>query len=149
MIHQEYVASKAVWKPPQVQASKADFRPKPPAVEFDPWAEAAKQLPRQEHVSKAQLAAIEANLEDRVVKKLQAQADQVDEAMAPALEPRVAQLEQQLASLQTRSGVMENKMDFLHQQLDQQTSKLEATLDTKLSEQMQRIESLIVKRARS
>ena len=149
VIHQETVNQKAAWRPPQVQASKAEFRAKAPDMEFDPWAAAAKQLPRQENVSKAQLAAIEATVEERVVKKIQAQVEQPDVQMAPSLEPRVTQLEQQLAALQTKSGVIENKVDFLHQQVEQQSSKFESSLDHKLAEQMERIEALMSKRARS
>ena len=88
-------------------------------------------------------------VEERVVKKIQAQVEQPDVQMAPSLEPRVTQLEQQLAALQTKSGVIENKVDFLHQQVEQQSSKFESSLDHKLAEQMERIEALMSKRARS
>ena len=69
--------------------------------------------------------------------------------MGNSLEPRVTYLEQQLASLQTKSGLIENKVDHLHQQVDQQSKKFEAALDSKLSEQMQRIEALMSKRSRA
>ena len=147
VIHQESVASKEPWRPPQVQASAGEFREKEP--EFDPWAEAARSLPRQEGVSSAQIATIEANLEQKLAKKFQVASDEADVAMTQPLEPRVAQLEQQIAALQTKSGVIENKVDFVHKQVEQQSNKFEAALDSKLSEQMQRIEALIVKRARS
>lgn len=131
-----------------MQAATSEFRDKK-EVEFDPWAEAARNLPRAESVSQAQIAKIEANLEQKLTKRLQTAVDETDVSMAPTLEPRVVQLEQQIAALQNRSGVIESKVDYIHSQVEQQATKFEATLDTKLSEQMQRIEALIVKRARS
>ena len=101
-----------------------------------------------EGVSQAQLATLEANLEQKLSKKFH-NAEENDVAMAAPLEPRVAQLEQQLAALQTRSGVIESKVDYVHQQVEQQSTKFEGALDSKLSDQMQRIEALITKRARS
>ena len=148
VIHQETSALKEPWRPPQVQAATSEFKEKR-EVEFDPWAEAARNLPRNDSVSPAQIAAIEANLEQKLTKRLQTAAEETDVSMTPTLEPRVVQLEQQIAALQSRSGVIENKVDYLHKQVDQQSMKFEAALDTKLSEQMQRIEALIVKRARS
>lgn len=148
VIHQESSALKEPWRPPQAQAAASEFRDKK-ETEFDPWAEAAKSLPRSEGVSHAQIATIEANLEQKLNKRFQIAAEEADVSMAPTLEPRVAQPEQQIAALQNRSGVIENKLDYVHQQVEQQSSKFEAALDTKLSEQMQRIESLIIKRARS
>ena len=148
VIHQESSALKEPWRPPQVQAATSEFRDKK-EVEFDPWAEAARNLPRAEGVSQAQIAKIEANLEQKLTKRPQTAVDETDVSMTPTLEPRVVQLEQQIAALQTRSSVIENKVDYIHTQVEQQSSKFEAALDTKLSEQMQRIEALIVKRARS
>ena len=147
VIHQESPASKEPWRPPQAQASSGEFKDKKEA-DFDPWAEAARSLPRNEGVSQAQLATLEANLEQKLSKKFH-NAEENDVAMAAPLEPRVAQLEQQLAALQTRSGVIESKVDYVHQQVEQQSTKFEAALDSKLSDQMQRIEALITKRARS
>ena len=144
VIHQESQTSKEPWRPPQAQASTGEFKDKKEA-EFDPWAEAARSLPRNEGVSQAQLATLEANLEQKLSKKLHS-AEESDVAMAAPLEPRVAQ---QLAALQTRSGVIESKVDYVHQQVEQQSAKFEAALDSKLSDQMQRIEALITKRARS
>ena len=148
VIHQETSAIKEPWRPPQVQASNVEFREKKD-IEFDPWAEAASRLPRQESVTHAQIATIEANLEQKLTKRFQTAAEESDVSMSAPLEPRVAQLEQQLAALQTRSGVIETKVDYVHKQVEQQSSKFEAALDSKLSEQMQRIEALIIKRARS
>ena len=148
VVHQDSPVPKEVWKAPQAQASIKEFRDKQPVEEFDPWADAAKKLPRSDTVSQAQLATIEANVEHRVVQKIQAQ-QETDVAMNPSLEPRVQQLEQQLANLQARSGVIETKVDYLHQQVEQQATKFETALDSKLSEQMLRIEALMTKRARS
>ena len=88
-------------------------------------------------------------MEQKLTKRFQTAAEESDVSMSAPLEPRVAQLEQQLAALQTRSGVIETKVDYVHKQVEQQSSKFEAALDSKLSEQMQRIEALIIKRARS
>ena len=147
VIHQELPTTKEPWRPPQVQAAAGEFKDKKEA-DFDPWAEAARSLPRQDGVSQAQLATIEANLEQKLVKKFKP-TEEPDVAMSSPLEPRVQQLEQQIAALQTRSGVIENKIDYVHTQVEQQSSKFEAALDSKLSDQMQRIEALITKRARS
>ena len=59
------------------------------------------------------------------------------------------QLEQQIATLQSRSSIVENKVDMLHQQVDAQASKFEKALDNKLTDQMARIEALMAKRSRA
>jgi hypothetical protein len=94
------------------------------------------------------LANIEATVEHRVLQKLQSTQDEGDVPMSSTLEPRVAQLEQQIATLQSKSVIIENKVDHLHHQVETQTSKFESALDSKLSEQMARIEALMSKRAR-
>ena len=149
VIHQENVSSKEPWKPPQAQTSIKEFKDRAPEVDFDPWAEAARKLPRSDNMSATQLASIEANVEQKVMQRLQDHQEGNDVAMGNSLEPRVSYLEQQLASLQTKSGLIENKVDHLHQQVDQQSKKFEAALDNKLSEQMQRIEALMSKRSRA
>ena len=149
VIHQENVSPKEPWKPPQAQTSIKEFKDRAPEVDFDPWAEAARKLPRSDNMSATQLASIEANVEQKVMQRLQDHQEGNDVAMGNSLEPRVSYLEQQLASLQTKSGLIENKVDHLHQQVDQQSKKFEAALDNKLSEQMQRIEALMSKRSRA
>ena len=147
VVHQESSSPKDPWRPPPAQVAKGDFQDKRES-DFDPWAEAARHLPRKDGVSQAQIANIEANLEHKLSKRFQVN-EEADVAMSSSLEPRVVQLEQQLAELQARSGVIENKVDYVHKQVEQQSSKFEAALDSKLSEQMLRIEALITKRARS
>jgi len=149
VIHQENATPKEPWKPPQAQTSVKEFKERAHDLEFDPWAEAARKLPRNDHVSSAHIASIEANVEQTVMQRIQEQQDGNDVAMGSSLEPRVTYLEQQLASLQTKSGQIEHKVDHLHQQVDQQSKKFEAALDNKLSEQMQRIEALMSKRSRA
>ena len=54
-----------------------------------------------------------------------------------------------MAQLQHRSVQLDDKVDYLHKQVESQTSKFESALDSKLAEQMHRIEMLMTKRARS
>ena len=149
VIHQESAQPKEAWRPPQVQASAREKLERTNEPEFDPWADAAKLLPRADNISTAQLASMEASVEQRVMKKIQDQQQEVDINMSSAWEPRVAQLEQQLTAMQNRSTMVEGKLDMLHRQVDAQASKFEQALDCKLSDQMARIEALINKRARS
>lgn len=149
VIHQENASPKEQWKPPQAQASVKEFKERSVDHDFDPWAEAARKLPRSDNVTSTQLASIEAKLEQKVMQRLQDQQDVNDVAMGSSIEPRVTYLEQQLASLQSKSNHIETKVDHLHQQVDQQAKKFETALDNKLSEQMQRIEALMSKRSRA
>ena len=149
VIHQETAQPKEIWRPPQVQASAREKLERSSEPEFDPWADVAKLLPRADNISTAQLASMEASVEQRVMKKIQDQQQEVDINMSSAWEPRVAQLEQQLTAMQNRSTMVEGKLDMLHRQVDAQASKFEQALDCKLSDQMARIEALINKRPRS
>ena len=147
VIHQDSQVTRDTWRPPPAQASIRELREKPAEMEFDPWAASAKLLKRNEPMSDAQRASIEAKVEQRVVRKIQDQ--QLDADMEQSWEPRVAQLEQQIATLQSRSSIVENKVDMLHQQVDAQASKFEKALDNKLTDQMARIEALMAKRSRA
>ena len=75
-------------------------------------------------------------------------ADQ-DEHMTPSMEPRLLALEQQMAQLQKHSTQLDGKVDYLHKQVEHQAAKFESSLDSKLQDQMHRIEMLMTKRARS
>jgi hypothetical protein len=54
-----------------------------------------------------------------------------------------------MAQLQQRPVQLDNKVEFLHQQVEHQSAKFGLALDSKLSEQMHRIEMLMTMRARS
>lgn len=130
--------------------------------EFDPWAAAAaaRNLPnRTGDATAARLAAIEANVDQKIQEKVQeAITDQMadgDEPMMPMVEPRMARLEQQMAQLQETQNVfqknavqLEQKVDRIQVQVESQSQAFSQTLDTKLQEQMDRVEALIHKQRR-
>eukprot|EP00435_Cladocopium_sp_Y103_P035850 s3491_g9.t1 len=123
----------------------------------DPWAHAASQLPKQNgagpSASVAQIAALEATIEQRVLKKIHD--EQPDADMNTDYEPRISALENQLAkvckeqqSLANQQGVLSKQVEHIGHQMDSQTAKLQHHLDDRLNDQMQRIEALLSKRSR-
>eukprot|EP00435_Cladocopium_sp_Y103_P029049 s874_g7.t1 len=120
----------------------------------DPWAAAAAQLPKQPAgLSAAQMSSLESTLEQRILKKIQAGDNDAD--MNPAMEPRIAALEQQVGLIQAdqkqivqQQQALETRVDHFGHQFDAQTSKLQSHLEDKLAEQISRIEALLAKRPR-
>lgn len=150
IIHQKPSQPKEVWRPPQAQASSKEIQSKVQDEVFinDPWAASAKQLTHRSEGS-ANWSSLEAAIDQKIAQKLDSQVTERDELMQPSVEPRLQALEHQVAQLQQRSVQLDGKVDFLHQQVEQQSKKFESALDNKLSEQMHRIEMLMSKRARS
>ena len=100
---------------------------------WDPWANAAKQLPRANSSNQASsVAAIEQVVEERVLAKLQPREDVVADV-------RTQQVASEVETLQ-------NQVEGYHGAVQ---SCIEKCIDSKLSEQMQRIEALLSKRPRN
>ena len=151
IIHQKPPSNKEVWRPPQAQASSKEIRAHAQDDVFinDPWAASAKQLTRSSEAASTSWTSLEATIDQKIAQKLEHQSIDRDESMQPTMEPRLQALEQQVAQLQQRSVQLDGKVDFLHQQVERQTKQFESSLDSKLSEQMHRIEMLMTKRPRS
>ena len=151
IIHQEPQAPKAAWRPPQAQASRKELQAQQQDDVFvnDPWAESAQKLTRKPEMTAAQITSLEASIEQRITQQLEHRLGDQDEKMTPSMEPRLQALEQQMAQLQKHSAQLDGKVDYLHQQVEHQAAKFESSLDSKLQEQMHRIEMLMTKRARS
>eukprot|EP00435_Cladocopium_sp_Y103_P028852 s1474_g7.t1 len=140
----------------------------------DPWKKGPAKNPQQGPMSLAPsvLANIETNVEKRLLSSLATKIPQADHDVpmdVDAIESRVGMLEQQLHQLQvnqagvdqrltqvdtavqqvqiSQSGV-ENKVGQMQQQLDQQNVHIAQTLDNKMTEYMERIETLLAKRGR-
>ena len=148
IIHQDSPAAKATWRPPQAQASIKEINAHQVDEVFinDPWAEPARQLSR---TGDSVLTNLDQTIEQKISQQLDARSGDKDDPMVPSVEPRIAALEQQMAQLQQRSVQLDGKVDYLHQQVESQAAKFEHALDTKLADQMHRIEMLMTKRARS
>ena len=151
IIHQDPQTSKETWRPPQAQASRKELRAQQQDEVFvnDPWAESAQKLSRKPEVTAAQISSLEASIDHRISQQLESRLADQDEQMGPSIEPRIQALEQQMAQLQKHSVQLDGKVDYLHQQVEHQAAKFESSLDSKLQEQMHRIEMLMTKRAGS
>lgn len=156
---------KKQWTPPQAQMSQSTINQHRATQDaaFDPWAAAASKLPRRMNdAATAQMAPLGASIDQRIQSKVQAAMSSStagDEPMNPVSDPRIQKLEQQMAqmqasyeqlhsaqsNLQQHSTKVEQKVDQLHAQVETQTKAFSQALDTKLMEQMGRIESLIGK----
>lgn len=162
------VASKKTFQ--ALQPSKtihALDKTRPDPFQFDdPWA--PQPATNAKPVSVSQLAAIEANVEKRVMASIQAKTgEESDVAMDDATENRVAKLENQVKQLSESMTSMSSSMSAFHQQqqhvngqlgsqvtaikqqVDHQNANLKALLDNKMEEQMSRIEALLTKRAKT
>lgn len=119
----------------------------------DPW-QSTSSNPKE--ISVGQIAAIQSNLEAALDKKIQ---ERNDVSMADDVEHRVQELEtqvQQMASSMQQfqqqqhqhNQAVYNQIKTVDQKVDQQQGSLQVFLDSKLEEQMQRIEMLFSKRSR-
>jgi predicted nucleic acid-binding Zn-ribbon protein len=92
---------------------------------------------------------MEANLEKKLMSTLQTKPHDTDKPMEPSpLEARVTQLERQLSQVHMSQTGLENKVGSLQVQIDQQSHLFGQALDSKLAEQMDKIESFLIKRSR-
>ena len=136
--------------------------------ESDPWAKWNKPVLQSgpaKSISASQMATIEANVEKRVREAIQVTSH--DDLMEPAVDSRVSQLESQVVSMQESIDKMQHNMQTyqgqqqqhnaqvvkeittIKTQVDQQNTSLRTMLDSKLEDQMQRIEALLCKRAKT
>ena len=163
-----FVASRKTFKALQPSSSTngIDKNRQDPLQVDDPWAPKPPGAPRP--VSVAQLAAIEANVEKRVMANITTkQFDDSDVKMDDATESRVARLESQFKQMSENMTSMSSSMGAFHQQqqavnnqlgnqvtaikhqAETQHVSLQAMLDNKMEEQMSRIEALLTKRAKT
>lgn len=149
--------TKQTWKPPQAQASSHMMNMRKKEAETDPWAAAAQHLPNRTttkvDVTEAHLASLDAKIDRKIQEKLQTVREDSDETMESPMEPRLAMLERQMSQMQTtqqnmqqQANTFEQKLDYLNHHVESQAQQFGQTVDTKLSEQMVRIEALINKR---
>lgn len=162
------VASRKTFKALQPASQKAIIdKSKPDPFQFDdPWD--PKPNAGTKSVSVAQLAAIEANVEKRVLANISTkQTEEGDVKMDDATDSRVAKLENQFRQLSENMTAMSASMNNFHQQqqhvngqlgnqvasikqqVDSQNVQLQTMLDNKMEEQMSRIEGLLTKRAKT
>lgn len=133
-----------------------------PFTKDDPW----KAYKPTTGVSVSQIAAIESNVQQRVMASLQTKNNE-DDPMESAVDSRVTQLESQVKQLtenfQSLSGSVSsyqqqqahvnsqiaNQITGVKNQMDKQNSQMQQILDSKMEEQMSRIEALLMKRHKS
>ena len=147
-------------KVPSVEASKFTKQSLSgnEVVHHDPWAEAASKLPHVQRgeigLTAQQIAQIETNLEKKMQESRSSHSDE-DVNMSPTLEPRVKQLESQIAQIvdaqksqQSQTSNLSSQVQGLQTQVDRQSKESQAHLDNKMESQMAKIEALLSKRMR-
>ena len=145
------------------QNQAMDKTPQDPLTKDDPWM-AYKNS--QKGVSVSQIAAIESNVQQRVIATLQNKTSE-DVPMEGVVDSRVSQLESQVKHLtenfQSLSGSVSsyqqqqahvnsqiaNQINGVKSQMDKQNNQMQQILDSKMEEQMSRIEALLMKRHKS
>ena len=162
------VSSKAVKGPPVVASDKTLQSLAKPPVQWqseakkgmpDPWKhhDPWSHTPARE-LSNGQVATIQASLEAAIDRKLQDKAS-TDDGMGDDMEHRVQFLEQQVNQLtqnvnnfqqqQTHHNQsMVGQLQSVEHKVEKQETNMQAFMDRKLEEQMQRIELLFSKRSR-
>ena len=124
----------------------------------DPWADAATKLPHMQRgeigLTAQQVAQIEANLEKKLHENKGLSSDE-DVNMGSSLEPRVKQLETQIAQIvdaqksqQTQTSNLSTQVQGLQCQVERQSKEFQSHLDNKMESQMAKIEALLSKRMR-
>ena len=137
-------------QPWQIEAQKGN---PDPWRHRDPWQSAAAG---SKEISVGQIAAIQSNLEAAIDKKIQ---EKSDINMTDDVEHRVQDLESQMQQMATsmqqfqqqqsqHNQAMYSQIQTVDQKVEKQQGSLQVFLDTKMEEQMQRIEMLFSKRSR-
>ncbi len=154
-------AMKPQSKQPHDDKSKPD-----PWLHDDPWT--SKQPSQSRSISVSQIAAIETNVQRKVLETLQNNKplDDDDAEMKDTTDQRVHQLESQVQKLTDNMASLNSSMSSFHNQqqhvnsqlntqigtiknqVEKQHVSMQAMLDTKMEEQMNRIEALLTKRAK-
>ena len=153
---------------PQVEASRhtrdslaGGLQAVDPLSINDPWggpraasSQSASRTGGTSGVTHAHLANLEASILAKVSQQKHEQTGE-DSVMEGAWEQRVAALESQVQQLSTvqqaqshQTASVAAQVAQLNSKIDMQSQSIESKLDQKMSEQMQRIESLLCKRAR-
>ena len=95
----------------------------------------------------AQLAAMEHSLEQKLLAAIHTKSDG-DVAMdSTGMESRMTAVEQQIQHLQAGQNGLEVKLNQVQHQVEHQAQRFESSLDSKLQDQMDKIEHLLRKRA--
>lgn len=141
----------------QVPAGSVESGKVDPWLHKDPW----QSTKSTKELSAGQVAAIETNLEQRLLAKI-APGDHVmeDDSKIMALEQRVEDMQQSFEAFQ-RNHTQQNQqmqsqldqhaqfMQGLDRKVDAQTERFTQSLDSKLNDQMHRIEQLMMKSRRT
>ncbi len=139
-----------------------------PLQSNDPWAQwkpnTVSRNPKP--LSASQIASIEANLEKKILANISTGSGSDDAVMTPAVDGRVDHLEKQVKQLHDTVGKMQHNMQAFQtqqvqhntqvvneiggvkQQMEHQNNSLRSMLDSKLEDQMSRIEALLSKKAK-
>lgn len=135
----------------------------------DPWAQWQPTTANRQTkpLSVSQIASIEANIEKKVLATIQTGQGNDDTVMAPVIDGRVDHLEKQVKQLHDTVGKMQqnmqsfqtqqvqhntqvvNEIGGVKQQVEHQNNTLRSMLDSKLEDQMNRIEALLSKKAKT
>ena len=126
-----------------------------PWLQADPWKPTTDQNRRPVGPSiaatgatPAQLAALEQSLEQKLLAAIHTHKGDGDVSMDNAgMEHRVTTMENQLQQLQSNQQGMDSKISQIQIQVEHQAQRFESSLDSKLQDQMDRIEHLMRKRA--
>ena len=95
----------------------------------------------------AQIAEVEARLEKKILAAVQSK-DQDASMEPPVVDERVSRLEAQMQQMATHQQQVDSRLGQMQQQIDTQGQQFNNALDSKLNEQMSRIEALLTKRSR-
>ena len=139
-----------------LQAKPKDQPKEDPWLHDDPWRGSVNKGPRE--MSVGQVASIQASLEKSILEKINHNQGE-DEEMTGNQDQRIAALEQKFEQLsaqvtghqveQTRHNQqVQAQVQNLDHKIDQQQHAFHAALDSKLEQQMARIEQLFTKRPR-
>ena len=134
----------------------------------DPWANWKPSGPSKapKMLSAIQIAAMEANIEKKLIASIGTNQGE-DAAMTSAVDGRVDHLEKQVQQLQDTVGKIQhntqafqaqqsqhntqvvNEISGVKQQVEHQNNSIRSMLDAKLEDQMNRIEALLSKKAKT
>ena len=126
-----------------------------PWLQADPW-KAQPDQPRRSvatavtttGATPAQLAALEQSLEQKIMAAIQHHKPDADVSMDHTeIDQRVSAVEGQLQQLQANQQGLDHKITQVQHQVEHQAQRFESCLDSKLQDQMDRIEHLLRKRA--
>ena len=124
-----------------------------PLQKFDPWQKynpttsAPMPVAKTPSSTTAQIAEVEARLEKKIMAAVQSK-EQDAPMESPIADERISRLETQMQQIVSHQQQMDSRVGQMQQQIDSQGQQFNAALDSKLNEQMGRIEALLMKRSR-